>query len=101
MSSDEAGAVLEQLSAANPGHPELLARLGLLDLCRSDGPDEAYGLVEDQQHRGDPVLGLPPGEGDARSLALARLRAGLRADEGSAHLGHALAALAAGADEEA
>jgi len=97
----DAGAVLESLAAANPARPELDLYLGLLEICRLDGVADAFGLIEDPETLGKPVLELPAAAGDGRFLALARLRAGLSPDDGDAHLGHALAALAAGRHDEA
>ncbi len=99
--TDEAESVLHTLVDQNPDSPALLAHLGLLTLCRSDGIEPADGLFGDSNRLRAPVQVLAPGEDLDRTLALARLRAGLQPDEADTHFDHALAALAAGEFQEA
>jgi len=72
-----------------------------LTLCRSDGIESAYGLLDDPDRLRAPIKVLDPGNDPNRVLALARLRAGLQPDEADAHFDHALAALAASEVHEA
>ncbi|MGH9268502.1 MAG: hypothetical protein ACRD0D_10030, partial [Acidimicrobiales bacterium] len=100
--TDEAEAVLRSLVHRNPDAPDVFAHLGLLGLCRLQGIEVAYDTLRE--------LATPPGgkapppsgaaEGPAR-LATARLRAGLRTDDPSAHLEHAMAAVTGGEQDEA
>src|SRR6266540_3353887 len=99
--TDEAESVLHTLVDQNPDSPALLAHLGLLTLCRSDVIEPADGLFGDSNRLRAPVQVLAPGEDLDRTLALARLRAGLQPDEADTHFDHALAALAAGEFQEA
>lgn len=99
--TDEAEAVLQTLVDEHPDAPKILAHLGLLALCRLDGIDAAYAVLDDPEHL-RMALTIPPPAMTCRAPSCwPGLRAGLHSDDGDAHLGHALAALIAGAITEA
>ncbi|MDP9074165.1 MAG: hypothetical protein M3N98_08330 [Actinomycetota bacterium] len=94
--TDEAEAVLAQLAVDNPGQPDLLAHQGLLALCRVDGADKAYLLLQDPDRLRGLVMS-PAGQKDpARALPRARMLAGLFPEDPEAVLGLALAAMREG-----
>jgi hypothetical protein len=99
--TDEAEDILQTLADQNPDTLELIAHLGLLALCQSDGVEAAYALLEESERLRSPIDVLTQDDDPARTVALARLRAGLRPDDGDAHFDHAVAALAAGRSQEA
>lgn len=80
------------MADANPDVGVVLARHGLLGLCRALGVDRAYALLEAAHQPPEPV---------ADGHALARLRAGSRPDSGDAQLQHAIAALSEARTHEA
>lgn len=99
--SDEAEAVLARFLQED-GELIFSLHLGLLVLCRLDGIEAVYELMSDQARLRAPI-GVPmtTDEEKRRSLALARLRAGSISDSADVQLDHAVAALAAGDQEEA
>jgi hypothetical protein len=100
--SDHGEDVLQSLIDQNPEVLELIAHLGLLVLCRSDGIEAAYGMLEDSEGLRQSIDEAFSTQADPlRTMALARLHAGLRPDDGDAHFTHAVAAVAAGSPQEA
>src|SRR5204863_8442463 len=99
--TDDADSVIAGLPVDNPDQPDLLAHRGLLALCRVDGPDKAYELLEDPErlHR---LITSPAAQDDEdRALPRARLLAGLYPETAEAQFQLALAAIRAGEREEA
>jgi hypothetical protein len=92
-----------QLAAdLNPEVVELVAHLGLLVVGRGDGIETAYAMLKDSEglrHSIDDAL-LDQAD-PLRAMALARLHAGVRPDDGDAHFAHAVAAVAARSPQEA
>jgi hypothetical protein len=81
--------------------PEVIWRIGLLALCRSDGVKAAFQISADPA-----TLRRPPGKRaltsfGPRRLALARIRAGSDPDDPEAAFIHAVLALAADLADEA
>lgn len=99
--SAEAESQAETMLAASTRTPDLLWRIGLLILCRHDGPEAAF------QTTGDPSrIRRAPGrraltDFEPRDLALARLRAGHDPDDPEAAFIHAVLALSVGHTSEA
>lgn len=99
--SDEAGSQAENMLAASVRTPDLLWRIGLLILCRHDGPEAAFQITGDLSR-----LRRAPGrraltDFQPRDLALARLRAGRDPDDPAAAFIHAVLALSVGHTSEA
>lgn len=101
LGTDEAESVLEELVDDNPGQSDLLAHQGLLTLIRLDGPDAAFGLLEDPEKLGDVVISAANREDRERAIPRARLLAGLFPDNLGAQLALATTALSLGDRNEA
>lgn len=91
--TDEAEAGLARLAADHPEQPDVLVHRGLLSLCRLDGVDKAYDLLDDidriRRLATSPHLRDEP----LRAVAVGRLLAGLLPDDGSAQVALAVSAL--------
>lgn len=90
--TDEAEAGLAQLAADNPEQPDVLVHRGLLVLCRIDGVEKAYGLLDDLARLRRLAASPHARDDPLRAVALARLLAGLLAEEASAQVTLAVAA---------
>lgn len=94
--SEEAAGQAEEILMTAARTPELIWRMGLLGLCRSDGVEAAFRISADPAT----LLRLPGKraltEFGPRRLALARIRAGRDPDDSEGAFIHAVLALAGG-----
>lgn len=97
---DAAAAQMEGQLAADPGDPSLIERAGLLALCRLDGVDAAFELVENPELQ-SAARRLRDVTVDPRELARARLRTGSAPDDPEAAFEHAVLAAFTAHDDEA
>jgi hypothetical protein len=89
----EAEAGLARLAADNPDQPDVLVHQGLLTLCRLDGVDKAYGLLDDLDRLRRLATSPKLRDEPVRLVALGRLLAGLFPDDASAQVTMAISAL--------
>jgi hypothetical protein len=89
---------LLRVVAENPGRPGLLALAALLGLARSETPAGAYERLNDELTSPDEAECM---KGEWKTLLLTRLGAGLDSEDAELQFRHALAAGAAGHEEEA
>ncbi len=99
--TDEAEAGLARLAADNPDQPDVLVHRGLLALCRLDGVDKAYGLLDDLDRLRRLATSPNLRDEPVRLVALGRLLAGLFPDDAAAQVTLAVSALRVGSRAEA
>jgi len=101
LTSDQGMRQAEDILAAAPRPPDVLWRIGLLALCRSDGTEAAFELAGDPEPRGAPPVRRAIAAFEPRHLAVARVHAGRTPQNPLVALAHGVIALVAGHADEA
>lgn len=91
--TDEAEARMAQLALDNPEQPDVLVHQGLLALCRLDGADKAFALLDDLDRLRRLATSPHLRDKPLRLVALGRLLAGLFPEDAAAQVTLAVSAL--------